>query len=160
LIGGTTPINFQFAQVTSGAGTTTQTTNALGYFRATGNAYATWQYAPLVNTNTGQPVVVSLGGVETLQITGDGFERVNYFMLVPVLPNSVAITPSVSGNHLVLSFPTENGHTYTMYYKDSLGDANWTLLPGGGNPVTGNGAVQSVTDNLGSSQRFYRMEIQ
>jgi hypothetical protein len=158
--GNTSPINFQCAQVTNGFGTTAQMTNVLGYFQATGNSYGTWQYAPLVNTNTGKPVVLALNGVETLEVTGDGFEHVNFFMLVPVLPNSAAITPYVSGGNIVLSFPTQTGYTYTMYYKNNLTDANWTQLSGGGNPVIGNSLVQSVTDNLGSGHKFYRLSIQ
>jgi hypothetical protein len=158
--GSTNKINLQCAQVTSGAGTSTQTTNVLGYFQATGNSYATWQYAPLVNTNTSLPVVLSLNGVETLEVTGDGFERVNFFMLVPVLPNSITITPSVSGPNIVLSFLTQTGYTYTMYYKNNLTDSTWTQLVGGGNPVIGNGLTQSVTDGLSQSHRFYRLTIQ
>lgn len=158
--GTTTNISFQCAQVTSGVGTSTQTTNVLGYFKATGNNYATWQNVLLVNTNTGLPVVLSLNGVETLQVTGDGFERVNYFMLVAVTPNSVIITPAVSGPNIVLSFPTQTGSTYTMYYKNDLTDPTWTQVVGGGNPVTGNGLTQSVTDGLNQGHRFYRLTIQ
>ena len=156
--GGTSNVTFQCAQVTSGAGTSTQTTNVLGYFKATGNSFANWQYAPLINTNSGLPVVVSLGGVQTLQVTGDGFERVNFFMLVPVLPNSVLITPSVSGSNVVLSFPTQSGHTYTMYYVNDLNNTTtWTQV---GSPVTGNGSTNSVMDNLSQGHRFYRLIIQ
>lgn len=159
--GGTAPLNFQLAQVTSGAGTSVQTTNVLGKFQATGNSYATWQYAPLVSLNTGQPVIVPFtGGVETLSAIGDGLERVNFFMLVPLTPNSVAITPSISGANVTLSFPTQNGFTYTLYYKVNLTDSTWLPLVGGGNPVAGNGSVQSVTDSLGQSHRFYRLGIQ
>jgi len=155
--GNTNPISLQFAQVTSGAGTTPQTTNVLGYFRATGNSYGTWQYAPLVNTNTGTTVVVPLSGVETLQISGDGYEHVNYFMLVAVPPNAVTITPSMSGTNLMLSFPTQTGYNYSMYYKNNLTDPNWTQL---GSQVPGNGSTNSVSDPLGQNHRFYRLSIQ
>jgi hypothetical protein len=158
--GGTNPISFQCAQVTSGAGTTPQTTNVLGYFQAIGNNYATWQYAPLINTNTDVPVVLSLGGVETLQVDGDGFEHVNFYMLVPVPPNSVSISVSISGPNIQLSFPTQTGYTYAMEYKNNLSDPTWTPVVGGGNPVTGNGSTQSVMDSLGQNHRFYRLVIQ
>lgn len=158
--GGANPLTFRCAQVTGGAGTTTQTTNVLGSFQATGNAYGSWQYAPLVNTNTGLPVVLALGGVNTLQISGDGFERVNFFMLVPVLPNAVNLTPSLRGAGVVLSFPTQTGYTYTVLFKNNLSDPVWTPLPGGGNPVAGSGSVQTVTDSLGQGSRFYRLVAQ
>ena len=158
--GTTGKVNLQCAQVTSGAGTSTQTTNVLGCFQATGNNFTTWQYAPLINTNTGVPILLALNGLETLQMTGDGLEHVNYFMLAPAVPNSVVITASVSGSNVHLSFPTQTGYTYTVFYKNDLADLTWTQLVGGGNPVTGNGLTQSVTDSLGQSHRFYRVAIQ
>jgi hypothetical protein len=157
--GGTAPINFQCAQVTSGAGTSTQTTNVLGYFQATGNNYGGWKYAQLftASTNSTTPVLVSLSGVQTLQVTGDGLERVNFFMLVPAVAASVSITPSINGNQIQLSFPTQSGYTYTMYYKDNLDDATWTQL---GSGVPGNGLTQQVFDSLAHNHRFYRLTIQ
>ena len=153
---GTGQVNVQCAQVIGGS------TNALGYFRATGDNYVTWQSAELINTNTGAPIVLALGGVKTLEITGTGAERINYYILVPVLPNVANITATRSGANVNLAFPTQSGYTYTVYYKNNLTDPTWTLLPGGGNPVTGNGTIQSVTDSLGggSSHRFYRLQIQ
>jgi hypothetical protein len=155
--GGTSNITFQLSEVTSGAGTSTQTTNALGYFKAIGNSYASWQYAPLLDNN-GRHVLLALGGEKTLQIQGDSNEHVNFFMLVP--PSTVAMTPSISGASFVLSFPTQSGFAYTVYYKDDLAAATWTQLPGGGNPVTGNGLTQSVTDTLTPTHRFYQLVIQ
>jgi hypothetical protein len=156
--GGATNINFQLAQVTSGAGTSTQTTNVLGYFQAVGNGYASYQYAPL--TNSSGPVVLNLGGVETLQVSGDGFEHVNYFMLASALPNAVPINATISGGNVNLSFLTQSGYTYTIYYKTNLSDTAWTQLTGGGNPVTGNGLTQTITDNPNQGHRFYRLSIQ
>ena len=48
------------AQVTSGAGTSSQTTSLLGNFVGSGTSFGTWQYVQLVNTNTGLPVVLTL----------------------------------------------------------------------------------------------------
>jgi len=154
LSAGNTLTNFQCAQVVSGAGTSMQVSNVLGYFQAAGNGYATWQYAPLVNTNTGAPVILSLGGVETLQMTGDWNEHVNFFMLVPFAPATTAL---ISGPNIQLSFPTLTGLTYTVSWKNNLTDPVWTQL---GSSVPGNGAIQSVTDSLSHSQRFYRLTIQ
>ena len=158
LSAGNTLTNFQCAQVVSGAGTTLQVSNILGSFQATGDAYATWKYAQLMSNSL--PAVLSLGGVETLQMSGDWNERVDFFILVPVVANPVSIMPSINGANIQLSFPTQTGHTYTMYYKNNLTDSSWTLLVGGGNPVTGNGLTQSVTDGLGPGHRFYLLTIQ
>ena len=147
--------NMTCAQVTSGAGTMTQTTNILGSFVGSGTSFATWQYVPLTNAAAGSLVILSLGGVETLQMTGDANENANYFMLVPVLP---AIKASVSGSSAVLSFPTLSGLNYTVYYKNNLTDPGWTPL---GSLLPGNGMIQSVTDSLTSqSHRFYRLAVQ
>ncbi len=158
--GGTGSDSLQLAQVATGAGTSSQTTNVLGYFQAAGNSYAGYTYDQLVNTNTSQPAIVTLGGVGTLQIgQGDSNERLNFFMLVPVSANRASITPSITGGIITLSFPTQMGHTYAVYWKNNLTDPGWTQLVGGGNPVTGNGLVQSVTDSVNQSQRFYELII-
>ena len=153
--GGTSNITLQCAQVTSGAGTLTQTTNVLGYFQAVGNSYGTYQYAPLMNTNTSQHVLLSPGGVQTLQVTGDGFEHVNFFMLVP--PSAVSLVSSISGPNVNLTFPTQSGFQYVVSYKNNLTDPVWTPL---GAPVNGTGLRQTVTDTLGQSHRFYILTIQ
>ena len=158
LSAGVTLTNFTCAQVVSGVGTPLQTSNVLGSFKATGDAFATWQYAPLISNSV--PAVLSLGGVETLQMSGDWNEHVDFFMLVPVPPNTVTITPSINEASIQLSFPTQAGHTYTVYWKNNLTDPGWTQLVGGGNPVTGNGLTQSVTDSPSQSQRFYILTIQ
>ena len=89
-------------------------------------------------------------------MTGDYNENVNYFELVQVA-QSVSLTASVSGTNVLLSFPTQGGASYTVYYKNNLTDLTWTQL---GSPVTGNGSIMSVTDALNGSQRFYRLLIQ
>jgi hypothetical protein len=155
LSAGTAMTNFQCAIVTNGAGTSTQMSNLLGTFQAVGDGFASWQYAPLVSNNL--PVILSLGGVETLQVSGEGQEHVDFFMLVSAAPVPVAITPSISGTNVVLSFPTQAGHIYTMYYKNNLTDPVWLQV---GTPITANGLTQSVTDGLGQTQRFYRLIIQ
>jgi hypothetical protein len=73
-------------QVTSGAGTSNQTTVALGRFNvpATGS-WQTYAWTPLVDT-AGNPVVITNSGkVSTLQMHEDnGGFNANFFMLVPV----------------------------------------------------------------------------
>ena len=79
--------NMQCAQVTGGAGTSTQTTNVLGNFVGTGTRPRHPAICALLTTN-GVPVVLSLWvGVETLQMA-DGSPPIarkwaNFFVLVP-----------------------------------------------------------------------------
>jgi hypothetical protein len=156
LSAGNGAFNLQCAQVTNGWGTVTQLTQYLGSFKGTGASFATWQWVPLVNTNTGQPVILSLGGTNTFQMTGDYNENANFFELVPVA-QSTSLTASLSGTNILLSFPTQAGSTYTVYWKNDLLDPTWTQL---GAPVLGNGSITSVLDGISESHRFYRLTIQ
>ncbi|EEF63066.1 hypothetical protein [Pedosphaera parvula] len=155
LSGAASAFNLQLAQVTSGWGTPTQPTQYLGTFKGTGTGFGNWQWVTLVNTNTGQPITLSLGGTNTFQMTADGNENANFFMLVPVatVPN---ITASRSGANILLSFPTEVGFSYTVLYKNNLTDANWTVL----GTVNGDGSVKSLSDGISQASRFYRLSIQ
>ena len=148
--------NLQCSRVTNGWGTVSQSTEYLGTFAGTGASFTTWQWVPLVNTNTSQRVVLSLGGTNTFQMLGDYNENVNFFELVPV-PQAVSLTASKSGTNIVLSFPTQAGTTYTVYYKINLTDPAWSQL---GAPVVGNGSIKSVTDGISGGTRFYRLMIQ
>ncbi len=71
-------------------------------------------------------------------------------------PTSVAITPSLSGGNLKLSFPTQTGFTYTVQYKTNLLSATWTTLTA----TNGTGSTAVVTSAIGSANRFYRVSIQ
>jgi len=157
LSAGNGAFNLQCAKVTSGAGTTTQTTSYVGTFTGSGTSFNTWQYVPLVNTNISStvPVAVSLAGLTTLQLTGDFNEDVNFFALVPII-TPVQISASISGPNIVLSFPTQNGVTYSVYYKNDLSDPTWSFLTS----VSGDGSVKSVNDPKNLAHRFYRLTLQ
>jgi hypothetical protein len=65
-----------------------------------------------------------------------------------------AITAN-SGVGPTLSWPVSPNQTYSVEYKDDLGDANWHPLPG---TVTITGSRGSLTDStLVSGHRFYRI---
>ncbi len=156
LSAGNGAFNLQCAQVTNGWGTTTPLTRYLGTFSGTGASFATWQWVQLINTNTSMPAVVSIGGTNTLQMTGDYNENVNFFQLVPVV-QSVKLTASLSGTNMVVSFPTQTGSTYTVYYKNNLADTAWMQL---GAQIPGNDSIISVTNGIQGSSRFYQLMIQ
>jgi hypothetical protein len=159
LSAGNGAFNLQCTQVTNGAGTASQMTNYLGSFKGSGTSFATWQDVYLTDAATNK-IILPFGGVETLQFIGDYNEDVNYFELVPLTPLSPVITVSVNGSNIQLSFLTQIGFSYTMYYKNNLTDPSWTQL---GSPVPGNGAIESVIDSnilLSQNHRFYRLTIQ
>ena len=101
LSAGNGAFNMQCAQVTNGAGTSLQASNVLGNFVGTGASFATWQYVPLASS--GVPVVLSLGGVETLQMTGDTNENANFFMLVPAAAPVNTNPPRQTSRSLLLA---------------------------------------------------------
>ena len=53
-------------------------------FKGSGTSWTTWQWVPLINTNTSQLVMLTLGGTNTFHMTADGNENANFFLLVPV----------------------------------------------------------------------------
>jgi hypothetical protein len=69
-------------------------------------------------------------------------------------------TPNVNANGFFsfkLSFPTEQGKSYTVQYKNTLTDPTWTDLPG--MPVSGTGGTLIISDMTaaGHPSRFYRI---
>jgi len=134
-----------------GRGSSSQTTQVLGTFSATGTGWQAWQWVPLLNTN-GQLAVVSLGGVQTLKMTSGNNLNANFYMLVPV-PASTNITTFLSGTNTVLSFPTQTGFTYLVVYKNDLTDSNWKLL----SIVPGDGTTKILTDAITEPRRFYKL---
>jgi len=96
-----------------------------------------------------------------------GFETIgpNVWATDPILPglgNIViapspyfAVTPSLSGTTLSLSFPTLSGYSYTVQYKNNLTDSDWQTLT----TVSGTGSTATATDTTGGAgaHRFYRV---
>ena len=144
-------------EVTSGWGTANQTTNLLGTFQGVGAGPQAWQWVRL-SDNNGQPAVLSLSGTNTLRVaTLSGNANADFFMLVPA-PSPVNLTASRSGQNVLLSFPTQDGLSYTVQYKDDLSGSTWTSLPQG-TAIGGNGSVKSVIDSPPGAKRFYRLAI-
>jgi hypothetical protein len=146
----------QMSILTSGYGTSIQTSNILGTFSDPNAAgFQAWHWIPLLDANSNM-VEVSLGqgagGIDTLQVTSGSPQYCNleFFMLVPVPPRFI-LTPSLVSGQLNLSFPTESGFTYTILYKSSLQAPLWIPV----DTVTGDGTVHVVTESLGSAAGFY-----
>jgi len=142
------------AQVTSGAGTALQTSNVLGNFIGTGTSFTTWQYVPLVNTNTGLPVVLSLGGVETLQMSGDDKENANFYVLVPVASSSGLVPTNSPG---ITSFSLVGGGSGggNVVISGTNGDVGATYyLLTSTNLTTPRGQWQVVATNVLGSNNF------
>jgi hypothetical protein len=139
-------------QVVSGAGTTSQVTKRLGNWGALGRGQQTYAWVPLTDAGLVAPVVVKLGGTNTLRIsTTTGNCYPNYFMLVPA--SGITLSAAGSGSNVSISFPTQAGATYRVFYRANLTTGNWILLA----TMLGDGTVKSVSDPQTGSQRFYKM---
>jgi hypothetical protein len=145
------PFSMYLDQVVSGAGTTSQTTKRLGHWSAIGKDYVTYDWVPLTDDGLAAPAVVKLNGVSTLRITTDGFCNPNYFMLVPAA--GIRLTARPAGSNVALSFPTQVGANYRVFYKTNLTTATWTLLNSG----PGNGGTKTVNDPASALGRFYKV---
>jgi hypothetical protein len=140
-------------QVVSGAGTVNQVTKRLGHFGGFGRSpvYITYDWAPLTDDGLAAPAVVKLNGLTTLRLTTDGNCNPNYFMFVPASGISLKATPSAGSN--VLSFPSQTGVNYRVFYRTNLTTGNWNILTN----VPGNGGVKSVSVPSTGTSRFYKV---
>ncbi len=147
-----TPYTMDLDQVVSGGGTTNQVTKHLGQFSGVGINQQTYTWVPLTDGGLVAPVAVKLGGVSTLQIsTPTGLCYPNYFMLVRA--SGITLSAAKAGANVSISFPTQNGAAYRVFYRTDLASGNWILLTS----VPGNGAVKSVSDPISGGQRFYKV---
>ncbi len=81
LASGGSSSTISLSKVTSGQGTSTQTTAPLGSFKYTGTGWDSYQYVPLTDTYNNS-VAVDLSGVTTLRATA-GAGNMNFFLIVP-----------------------------------------------------------------------------
>jgi hypothetical protein len=147
------PFSMYLDQVVSGAGTVNQVTKRLGHFGGVGKDYITFAWVPLTDNGLAAPAVVKLNGVTTLRLTTDGNCNPNYFMLVSA--SGITLTARASAGNTVLSFPSQTGVAYRVFYRTNLTAGNWTLLTS----VVGNGAVKSVSDPSTGTSRFYKVTV-
>jgi hypothetical protein len=137
-------------QVISGAGTTNQVTKRLGHFHNFARGFQTHDWVPLTDDGLAAPVVVKLGGVGTLRLSSGTFNA-NYLMFVPA--GGISLKAARSGNNTVISFPTQQGVVYRVFYRTDIASGNWTLLT----TLLGDGSVKSASDSSTDRQRFYKV---
>ena len=139
-------------QVISGAGTTNQTTRRLGQWSAAGKGQGNYLWVPLTDSGGVAPGVIKLGGVSTLRITTPtGLCYPNYFMLVPA--SGVTVSAGRVSNNITLSFPTQPGVNYRIFYRDDLTTGSWVLL----GSVVGDVTTKSFSDSATAAKRFYKV---
>jgi len=137
-------------QVTSGAGTSNQATKRLGHFHNFGRGYQTHDWVPLTDDGLAAPAVVKLSGVGTLRLSSGTFNP-NYLMFVPA--GGISLKAARSGSNTLVSFPTQPGVVYRVFYRTDLTSGNWTLLT----TLVGDGTVKAASDSSTDRQRFYKV---
>jgi len=123
--------------VTSGYGTTTQTTNHLGAFSVAGHGWQTYTWCPAMDTN-GNLVAWGPGGdQETLRFTITGGNcNENCYLLVPAAPIISPNSPNVfQGNTATLSIAPYALSAPTVQWQsdNGSGGATWTSISGATN---------------------------
>lgn len=136
----------------------------------TNYAQDTWINMPVTNKyandfvtllSTG-PLIVSPPGTASMRIqpgyhAPDGVSGGDvYIDMVDVTLHEPTVTPAVTGSTVKLSFPTLYGPQYNVLYTTDLLKGPWQTLTS----VTGDGTVKTVTDTIGSAQRYYIVNTQ
>lgn len=85
-----------------------------------------------------------------------GYGNVQIALSSPVPANASALTSTLSGGNLNLSFPTQPCYAYTVLYKTNLSDVAWSTLT----VTNGTGATAIVSSPATGGSRFYRLSIQ
>ncbi|MEI6536808.1 MAG: hypothetical protein WCN98_15785, partial [Verrucomicrobiaceae bacterium] len=98
-----------------------------------------------------------------LDTDGDGYTNLQEFLAGtnPNDPNSkftTSISPAASTQGYTLSFTAQPFKSYSIQFKDSLSDTNWSTLQS--YPPTPSQQSISFTDPTGTSSRFYRITTQ
>lgn len=138
------------SEVTGGWGTTSQTLKTLGTCLGStiNQGWQTWNWCLL--QNNGQPVVVDIGGTNTLRVTSGGNVNANYVMFVPV--TTISLSAVKSGGNVGISFHSILGTSYSVWQAGSL-NGSWTLLQ----TVAGNGSLQTVNVPASGSQGYFKI---
>ncbi len=138
--------------VISGAGSSNQVTSRLGRWDALGRDNQTHDWVLLTDEGLAAPAKVTLGGVATVRLsTTTGFCYPNYFMLVPVA--GIPLSADISNGSVNISFPTQSGVPYRVFYRENLSGGSWTPLM----RLLGDGTTRRVVDSSAASQRYYRV---
>jgi hypothetical protein len=140
---------------------TTFTTNTVTtYTTNTATSYTTNSVVSFTPTNTVTATGLDICQARTVSAAANCLGPVALAALAPVVQTAPPLV-QVQGVHALangvisLSFPTENGKSYTVQYKNTLKDPTWTQLEtvvgtGGNLPITATTAAQQPT-------RFYRV---
>lgn len=120
--------------VTSGWGTTSQTTKTMGNFSVLGLGWQDYTWCPAIDGNGNEVAWAAGGDQETLRFTViNGNCNENFYMLVPAAPAISPATPNVyQGNSCTLSIYPQalNSPSIVWQTDNGTGGATWTTING------------------------------
>ncbi len=93
----------------------------------------------------------------TVRVTDSGVPPITVSRTFTVIVQTPTATFSISGNNLQIAFGSVSGKNYRIEFKNSLGDATWTPLPGSENIVGNGGTISVNTLVTANPQRFFRI---
>ncbi len=117
-----------------------------GTMAAWGGSFMCGNWSPGTSIPAGLTTVMAMAGgsCHDLVLVGNG----------PPLTQARLTHPTLDANGFSVSVPTQSGRVYSLEYKNSLADAEWTRLP----LVAGTGGERTLTDpTANGAQRFYRV---
>ena len=145
------------SRVTSGVGTTNQTTVVLGSFADPNPAgWQAYHWVELMDASN-NPAVISLAGKATLRLTSGNNLNAEFLMFTPAPPRPGAfnVAAGVSGGNINIGIPTLIGEVYTVWYSSGLGAA-WVQV---GGSIIGDGTEHTFTQPASGSQGYYKVKV-
>ncbi len=112
----------------------------------------------VANPPSGSAFPVGSTTVTLTATDGSGNSGTCTFTVTVVHADAPTLTGvSYTGGTFQFSFPTQNGCTYLVQYKDTVDAAGWTTLE----TVPGDGSVKTVSDATATgTSRFYQVKVQ
>lgn len=105
--------------------------------------------------NTYYETNIPPGLTNVIQVGASLYKCIALIGAGPPVQSASVISPRWHNGRFSVSVPTENGRVYSLEYKDSLQDANWSGLP----LVAGTGGLVVLSDPTAPlKQRFYRVQ--
>jgi len=159
------------SELTSGQGTSTQTTTNLGVFNFPAYGWSSYNYVPMTD-KFGNAIPVNLSGTNTIRVSAGSGANLNFFLLIPsdtntptitsVYPdgstlvqgtNKFAFTVSSSSHSIAQSnvVVTLNGINIASNLVFSGSTSSWQVSAPLAMNTTNYTAIISVTDNVGDS---------
>jgi hypothetical protein len=85
--------------------------------------------------------------IDTVAVT-DGSYACCASLVAPAI-----LSPHNTAGNFIFSFQTFTGQSYTVQFKNTLTNSTWTTLQS----LAGDGSIKSITNNISTPQRFYRI---